>query len=100
MWDTIYTNSPQLDNAPLVYLTDTEIASRRHATKVEQIFADVMNKFVPKYKEMFSADVIQNLAVWKECKLQRWNTISESALSERMVLHSHVHSDNPISIIF
>ena len=56
-------NSPQLDNAPLVYFTDTEIASRRHVTKVEKIFSDVMNKFVPKYKGMFSADVIQNWAV-------------------------------------
>ena len=93
-------NSPQLDNAPLVYFTDTEIASRRHATKVETLFSDVMNKFVPKYKGIFSADFIQKWAVWKECKLQRWNTISESARSERMVLHSHVHSDNPISIIF
>ena len=56
-------NSPQLDNAPLVYFTDTEIASRRHVTKVEKIFSDVMNKFVPKSKGMFSADVIQNWAV-------------------------------------
>ena len=79
-------NSPQLDNAPLVYFTDTEIASRRHATKVETLFSDVMNKFVPKYKGIFSADFIQKWAVWKECKLQRWNTISESARSERMVL--------------
>ena len=79
-------NSPQLDNAPLVYFTDTEIASRRHATKVETLFSDVMNKFVPKYKGIFSADFIQKWAVWKECKLQRWNTISESARSEQMVL--------------
>ena len=86
LWDTIDTKSPQLDNAPLVYFTDTEIASRRHATKVEKIFSDVMNKSVPKYKGIFSADVIQKWAVWKECKLQRWNTISESARSERMVL--------------
>ena len=102
MWDTIDTNSPQLDYAPLVYLTDTEIASRRHmhATKVEHIFADVRNKFVPKYKGMFSADVIQNLAVWKECKLQIWNTISESARSERMVLPQPCALRQPISIIF
>ena len=85
MWDTIDTNSPQLDNAPLVYFTDTEISSRRHATKVEKIFSDVMNKFVQKYKGMFSADVIQ-IGLWKECKLKRWNTISGSARSERMVL--------------
>jgi len=45
-----------------------------------------MNKSVPKYKGIFSADFIQKWAVWKECKLQRWNTISESARSERMVL--------------
>ena len=45
-----------------------------------------MNKSVPKYKGIFSADVIQKWAVWKECKLQRWNTISESARSEQMVL--------------
>ena len=77
---------PQLDNAPLVYFTDTELASQRHATKVETLFSDVMNKFVPKHKGIFSADFIQKWAVWKECKLQRWNTISESARSERMVL--------------
>ena len=75
-------NSPQLDNAPLVYFTDTEIASQHHATKVETLFSDVMNKFVPKCKGIFSADFIQKWAVWKECKLQRWNTIFESACSE------------------
>ena len=48
----------QLNNAPVVYFTDTEIASRRHATKVETLFSDVMNKFVPKYKGIFSADFI------------------------------------------
>jgi len=95
-------NSPQLDNAPLVYFTDTEIASRRHATKVETLFSDVMimNNFVPKYKGIFSADFIQKWAVWKECKLQRWNTISESARSERMVLPQPCSLRQHISIIF
>ena len=72
--------------APLVHFTETEVAS--NAAKVEKCFSDIMSKFLPKYKGLFSSEVVQNWTLWKERALERCRSRFKYVTKRFSIIHN------------
>ena len=73
-------DSPSLKQAPLRSFQELEV--RNNCQKVQKIFADVMTKFAPKYKNIFDDLALQNWSLWKDRELSRWGEVLQQVIGD------------------
>ena len=81
---TWLTTPTSFDSFPLVAFTDQQIAA--NAAKVQKIYDDILLKFTPKYREIFSETVLDNWASWLEVETHRWSLGSKRNMHAQLLI--------------